>query len=453
MSDGALKSDLELRFEALRKQYDDRIAQANGKPLPPHVQKWYDRQFEEFRVSLKRQGITMILSSSTAADAIARITKAKEAADAKAVPVKREKAPKPAKAEVQEPPAKRKRPHRRERQKARREQLKTLPWDHPAREAVRKCSRKYRQKKAGNPNATGELVGRHPNPNATIMDALKSHEAATIDEYTAKKREREQVKWRNRMDRINADPKKRAAYLEKERNRNLMRNRSNQLKVPTARMLVAEAAVAAFLQSEDARMMHPRLIPAYIRDLQKDLTPQERRWANNRRKSEQDIKKRLAAKVADLRSKTVEEGWTERMLKEDPVLQRHFAAYIRRAMYAIAWYRTKHNIVTTEEEWDDIMNHKIWMLKLQVDADHNFLHRVEELRSEKNNRSAQKQYESIKADPDRWKEYLKRGSKAKQEPEAALTEEEQQRHAFHRWYEVYEKARLSVEMTEAKKLA
>lgn len=99
------------------------------------------------------------------------------------------------------------------------------------------------------------------------------------------------------------------------------------------------------------------------------------------------------------------------------------------------------------------MNHKIWMLKLQVDADHNFLHRVEELRAEKNNRSAQKQYESIKSDPERWKQYLQRGSKSKQEPEEALTEEEQQRQSFHRWYEIYEKARLSVEMTEAKKLA
>ena len=103
MAEHHAKTDLEVRFEMFKKQYHDRQAEAKrtGKPIPAHTQRWYDKQIEEYRTSLKRLGLIMTLSMPTVAEAVERIAAVKQKVDARA-PVSEEQKKKARQAKVRQ---------------------------------------------------------------------------------------------------------------------------------------------------------------------------------------------------------------------------------------------------------------------------------------------------------------------------------------------------------------
>ena len=104
MAEHHAKTDLEVRFEMFKKQYHDRQAEAKrtGKPIPAHTQRWYDKQIEEYRTSLKRLGLIMTLSMPTVAEAVERIAAVKQKVDARAPVVSPEQKKKERQAKVRQ---------------------------------------------------------------------------------------------------------------------------------------------------------------------------------------------------------------------------------------------------------------------------------------------------------------------------------------------------------------
>ena len=212
MAEHHAKTDLEVRFEMIKKQYHDRQAEAKrtGKPIPAHTQRWYDKQIEEYRTSLKRLGLIMTLSMPTVAEAVERIAAVKQKVDARAAVVSPEQKKKERQAKVRQY-TKGWRDRRVVTNEEREKQLEVRrEWD-------RNRRARERQKRAAARQAlreSGIKVEVHvPEP----LGAPKDIMAMRVEKKRAKQR-RKQAK---KMARINACPELREAYLEKERERSL----------------------------------------------------------------------------------------------------------------------------------------------------------------------------------------------------------------------------------------
>ena len=440
MAEHHAKTDLEVRFEMFKKQYHDRQAEAKrtGKPIPAHTQRWYDKQIEEYRTSLKRLGLIMTLSMPTVAEAVERIAAVKQKVDARA-PVSEEQKKKARQAKVRQY-TKGWRDRRVVTNEEREKQLEVRrEWD-------RNRRARERQKRAAARQAlreSGIKVEVHvPEPLGVPKDIMEMR--------VEKKRAKERRKTAKKMARINACPKLREAYLEKERARALRkRDRMRDPALVTASMLTTEAFIAEAIESGQIDAKEQKLCAHSIRMAQSHLTQEERKRLNHRRAEKRRQDKRNADRLASLTSKIVEPGWAERAIETDQELRGLFDDYIARSVNSTVWYKVTHNIPHTAEDVAAIKAQRTFLLLLNLNADHGFLHRLDKLRKESLRRSGEKQWALIKNNPERYEQYKRDAAEAYAKKQAkrikmgveAISDDIASQAVFDHWAAVYEVAR------------
>jgi len=438
MTDRMLKTNLEENFDRFRKQYAERQAEAarTGKPIPAHTQRWYDRQIEEYRVSLKRLGLIMTLQLPTVAEAIDRITAVKEVIDFKAAAVPTSKKEN-RRAAVKEYNA-RWREKMSVEEKEKRLQAK--------RDSTTVRRMKEREKRAAERQeliAKGLKVQVHiPSPAAASPDII----ALRLDKVRAKARRKNAKK----MARINACPELREAYLQRERERaKRKREERRDPSLITARILAAEAVIAEALESGELDANERKLCAHSIRTAQSHLSQEERERINHRRAEQRRQKKRVGERVAMLRAQAVEPGWAQRAIEEDAGLRVLYEAYLNRSVNSTVWYKLKHGIPHTQEDVAIIRAERSFLLLLQLDANHNFLHRIDELRKQSLRESGLKQRLIIRNTPHLHAEgnrkarerYRKKVGLRTGEALQEIAEETSSTAQLENWIAVYEQAR------------
>ena len=440
MAEHHAKTDLEVRFEMFKKQYHDRQAEAKrtGKPIPAHTQRWYDKQIEEYRTSLKRLGLIMTLSMPTVAEAVERIAAVKQKVDARA-PVSEEQKKKARQAKVRQY-TKGWRDRRVVTNEEREKQLEVRrEWD-------RNRRARERQKRAAARQAlreSGIKVEVHvPEPLGVPKDIMEMR--------VEKKRAKERRKTAKKMARINACPELREAYLKKERARALRkRDRMRDPALVTASMLTTEAFIAEAIESGQIDAKEQKLCAHSIRMAQSHLTQEERKRLNHRRAEKRRQDKRNADRLASLTAKIVEPGWAERAIETDQELRGLFDDYIARSVNSTVWYKVTHNIPHTAEDVAAIKAQRTFLLLLNLNADHGFLHRLDQLRKESLRRSGEKQWALIKNNPERYEQYKRDAAEAYAKKQAkrikmgveAISDDIASQAVFDHWAAVYEVAR------------
>jgi len=435
------KTDLEVRFEMFKKQYHDRQAEAKrtGKPIPAHTQRWYDKQIEEYRTSLKRLGLIMTLALPTVAEAVERIAAVKQKVDARAPVVSPEQKKKERQEKV------------RQYTKAWAER-RVLTGDQREKllEAARERDRKRRQKERERRAAARQTLREEgikvevhvPEPLAAPKDIM----AMRVEKKRAKQRRKRAKK----MARINACPELREAYLERERVRSLRyRSSKRDPSLVTAAMLKTEAFIADAIKSGQIDPKEQKLCAHSIRMAQSHLTQEERKRLNHKRAEQRRQEKRNADRIASLTAKIVEPGWAERAIETDQELRGLFDDYIARSVNSTVWYKVTHNIPHTAEDVAAIKAQRTFLLLLNLNADHNFLHRLDKLRKESLRRSGEKQWALIKNNPERYEQYKRDAAEAYAKKQAkrikmgveAISDEIASQAVFDHWAAVYEVAR------------
>ena len=447
MAEHHAKTDLEVRFEMFKKQYHDRQAEAKrtGKPIPAHTQRWYDKQIEEYRTSLKRLGLIMTLSMPTVAEAVERIAAVKQKVDARAPVVSPEQKKKERQAKVRQY-TKGWRDRRVVTNEEREKQLEVRrEWD-------RNRRARERQKRAAARQAlreSGIKVEVHvPEPLGVPKDIMEMR--------VEKKRAKERRKTAKKMARINACPELREAYLKKERARALRkRDRMRDPSLVTASMLTTEAFIAEAIESGQIDAKEQKLCAHSIRMAQSHLTQEERKRLNHRRAEKRRQDKRNADRLASLTSKIVEPGWAERAIETDQELRGLFDDYIARSVNSTVWYKVTHNIPHTAEDVAAIKAQRTFLLLLNLNADHGFLHRLDKLRKESLRRSGEKQWALIKNNPERYEQYKRDAAEAYAKKQAkrikmgveAISDDIASQAVFDHWAAVYEVARKNARKT------
>ena len=441
MAEHHAKTDLEVRFEMFKKQYHDRQAEAKrtGKPIPAHTQRWYDKQIEEYRTSLKRLGLIMTLSMPTVAEAVERIAAVKQKVDARAPVVSPEQKKKERQAKVRQY-TKGWRDRRVVTNEEREKQLEVRrEWD-------RNRRARERQKRAAARQAlreSGIKVEVHvPEPLGVPKDIM----AMRVE----KKRAKERRKTAKKMARINACPELREAYLKKERARALRkRDRMRDPSLVTASMLTTEAFIAEAIESGQIDANERKLCAHSIRTAQSHLSQAERERMNHRRAEQRRQKKRDGARIALLRSQAVEPGWAEKAIQTDPKLRALYDVYLNRSVNSTVWYKVKNGIPHTQQDVAIIRAQRSFLLLLQLDANHLFLHRIDELRKESLRLSGLKQRLIIKNTPHLHAEgnrkardaYRKKVGLRTGEALQEIAEETSSTAQLENWIAVYEHAR------------
>jgi hypothetical protein len=441
MAEHHAKTDLEVRFEMFKKQYHDRQAEAKrtGKPIPAHTQRWYDKQIEEYRTSLKRLGLIMTLSMPTVAEAVERIAAVKQKVDARAPVVSPEQKKKERQAKVRQY-TKGWRDRRVVTNEEREKQLEVRrEWDRNRRARERQKRAAARQTL----RESGIKVEVHvPEPLGAPKDIMEMR--------VEKKRAKERRKTAKKMARINACPKLREAYLEKERARALRkRDRMRDPLLVTASMLKTEAFIADAIESGEIDAKEQKLCAHSIRMAQSHLTQEERKRLNHRRAEKRRQDKRNADRLASLTSKIVEPGWAERAIETDQELRGLFDDYIARSVNSTVWYKVTHNIPHTADDVAAIKAQRTFLLLLNLNADHGFLHRLDQLRKESLRRSGEKQWALIKNNPERYEQYKRDAAEAYAKKQAkrikmgveAISDDIASQAVFDHWAAVYEVAR------------
>ena len=438
MAENHLKTDLEVRFDMFKKQYHDRQAEARrtGKPIPAHTQRWYDRQIEEYRVSLKRLGLIMTLAMPTVAEAIDRITAVKEEIDFKATVSPQ---------------------GRREKRK----------------EAVKEYNAKWRQRMSVEEKEKRLQARREYTNNARLQERMK-RAAARQEQLAAglqievhiparavvspdimsmrveKKRAKERRRGAKKKAKINACPELREAYQQRERERaKRKREERRDPSLITARILAAEAVIAEALESGELDAKERKLCAHSIRTAQSHLSQEERERMNQRRGEQRRQKKRIGERVAMLRAQAVEPGWAQRAIEEDADLRVLYEAYLNRSVNSTVWYKLKHGIPHTQQDVAIIRADRSFLLLLQLDANHNFLHRIDELRKESLRQSGLKQRLIIRNTPHLHAEHNRKCRERYQQKVGLRTGEALQEIAeetsstaqLENWIAVYEQAR------------
>jgi hypothetical protein len=386
----------------------------------------------------------MMLSMPTVAEAVERIAAVKQKVDARA-PVSEEQKKKARQAKVRQY-TKGWRDRRVVTNEEREKQLEVRrEWD-------RKRRQKERERRAAARQAlreSGVKVEVHvPEPLPAVKDSI----AVRIE----KKRAKERRKTAKKMARINACPELREAYLQKER----IRAKSKRVgrrdpALVTAAMLSTEAFIADAIKSGQIDPKEQKLCAHSIRMAQSHLTQEERRRMNHKRAEQRRQDKRNAQRIASLTAKIVEPGWAERAIETDQELRGLFDDYIARSVNSTVWYKVTHNIPHTAEDVAAIKAQRTFLLLLNLNADHGFLHRLDELRKESLRRSGQKQWALIKNNPERYEQYKRDAAEAYAKKQAkrikmgveAISDEIASQAVFDHWAAVYEVARKNARKT------
>jgi hypothetical protein len=432
------KTDLEVRFDMFKKQYHDRQAEAKrtGKPIPAHTQVWYDRQIAEYRTSLKRLGLIMTLAMPTVAEAIDRIAAVKQEIDFKAavVPQSRKQKRKEAVAEYN---AKWRQRMTVEEKEKRLQERRESTNNARLQERVKRATERQEQLAAGL-----KIEVRIPARAAVSPDII----ALRLEKVRAKERRRSARK----KAKIDASPELREAYLQRERDRaKRKREERRDPSLATARILAAEAVIAEAIESGELDANERKLCFHSIRTAQSHLSQAERQRMNHRRGEQRRQQKRDGARIALLRSQAVEPGWAERAIEEDADLRALYDVYLKRSVNSTVWYKLKHGIPHTQQDVAIIRAQRSFLLLLQLDANHLFLHRIDELRKESLRQSGLKQRLIIKNTPHLHAEGNRKAREAYQKKVGLRTGEALQEIAeetsstaqLENWIAVYEHAR------------
>lgn len=438
MTDRILKTDLEENFERFRKQYADRQAEAKrtGKPIPAHTQRWYDKQAEEYRVSLRRLGLIMTLNLPTVAEAVDRITAVKEEIDFKAAvsPQGRKEKRKEA---VKEYNAKWRQRMSVEEKEKRLQERREYTNNARLQERVKRAAARQEQL------AAGLQIEVHIPARAVVSPDIMSMRVE-------KKRAKERRRGAKKKAKINACPELREAYLQRERDRaKRKREERRDPSLITARILAAEAVIAEALESGELDEKERKLCAQSIRTAQSHLSQEERERMNQRRGEQRRQKKRIGERVAMLRAQAVETGWAQRAIEQDAGLRVLYEAYLNRSVNSTVWYKVKHGIPHTQQDVAIIRAERSFLLLLQLDANHNFLHRIDELRKESLRQSGLKQRLIIRNTPHLHAEGNRKARERYQQKVGLRTGEALQEIAeetsstaqLENWIAVYEQAR------------
>ena len=217
----------------------------------------------------------------------------------------------------------------------------------------------------------------------------------------------------------------------------------------TAAMLKTEAFIADAIESGEIDAKEQKLCAHSIRMAQSHLTQEERKRLNHRRAEKRRQDKRNADRLASLTAKIVEPGWAERAIETDQKLRGLFDDYIARSVNSTVWYKVTHNIPHTADDVAAIKAQRTFLLLLNLNADHGFLHRLDKLRKESLRRSGEKQWALIKNNPERYEQYKRDAAEAYAKKQAkrikmgveAISDDIASQAVFDHWAAVYEVAR------------
>ena len=227
------------------------------------------------------------------------------------------------------------------------------------------------------------------------------------------------------------------------------RDRMRDPALVTAAMLTTEAFIADAIESGEIDAKEQKLCAHSIRMAQSHLTQEERKRLNHRRAEKRRQDKRNADRLASLTSKIVEPGWAERAIETDQELRGLFDDYIARSVNSTVWYKVTHNIPHTADDVAAIKAQRTFLLLLNLNADHGFLHRLDQLRKESLRRSGEKQWALIKNNPERYEQYKRDAAEAYAKKQAkrikmgveAISDDIASQAVFDHWAAVYEVAR------------
>ena len=448
MTDRMLKTDVEIAFDKFQKQYADRKAEAarTGKPIPAHTLRWYEKQLEEHRASLKRLGLVIPLPVSVLIEVGAVkpvIQQAVELEDDSVPPSLREAKKKKLREAVAVYNAR----YREKLTEAQREQQRLV-----RREFQRKQRQAEREKRAAERahlRAAGVTLEVHiPSPKAKSFDQVMKR--------LERKRADERRRSAKKKAKINSCPELREKYLQKERERaRRKRDLKRDPSLATARLIAAEAVIAEAIESGEIDAKERKLCLHSIRLAQSHLSQEERQRLNARRAEQARQWRRDELRIRTLRAMAEEIGWAEKELQVNPVLRGLFDAYISRSVNSTIWYKKQHRISYTARDIEVVKEQRTFLLLLNLDADHQFLYRIDELRKESLRRSGQKQWALIKNNPERYEqykrdaadEYAKKQAKRIKMGVEAISDEIASQAVFDHWAAVYEVARKNARKT------
>lgn len=171
------------------------------------------------------------------------------------------------------------------------------------------------------------------------------------------------------------------------RNRDRKRREEENLvaSLPTAKELVDEARLALIVERVNRRKAKRR----------------EREALRVPRRREERRQKRLA----DLRAKAEQPGQAAQRLANDPQLAKWWKQYLDHRVKNSIRYHTRKGIDLPENliafRWKEAET----LLLARLDAEPDFLHKWAEKRAEIDRKSAERFYERLREDPERWAEY------------------------------------------------
>ena len=442
MTDRILKTDVEIAFDKFQRQYADRKAEAarTGKPIPAHTLRWYEKQLEEHRASLKRLGLLIPLPVSVLIEVGAVkpvIQQAVELEDDSVPPSLREAKKKKLREAVAVYNAR----YREKLTEAQREQQRLV-----RREFQRKQRQAEREKRAAERahlRAAGVTLEVHiPSPEAKSFDQVMKR--------LERKRADERRRSAKKKAKINSCPELRERYLQKERDRaRRKRDLKRDPSLATARIIAAEAVIAEAIESGEIDAKERKLCLHSIRLAQSHLSQEERKRLNARRAEQARQWRRDELRIRTLRAKAEEIGWAEKELQVNPVLRDLFDAYISRSVNSTIWYKKQHRISYTARDIEVVKEQRTFLLLLNLDADHEFLYRIDELRKQSLRESGKKQWALIKNNPERYEQYKRDAAEAYAKKQAkrikmgveAISDEIASQAVFDHWAAVYEVAR------------
>jgi hypothetical protein len=442
MTDRMVKTDVEIAFDKFQKQYADRKAEAarTGKPIPAHTLRWYEKQLEEHRASLKRLGLIIPLPVSVLIEvgAVKPVIQQAVELEDDSVPTSLREAKKK---KLREAVAVYNARYREKLTEAQREQQRLV-----RREFQRKQRQAEREKRAAE-RAQLRAAG------VTLEVHIPSPEAKSLDQVTKRlerKRADERRRSAKKKAKINSCPELRERYLQKERDRaRRKRDLKRDPSLATARIIAAEAVIAEAIESGEIDAKERKLCLHSIRLAQSHLSQEERRRLNARRAEQARQWRRDELRIRTLRAKAEEIGWAEKELQVNPVLRGLFDAYISRSVNSTIWYKKQHRISYTARDIEVVKEQRTFLLLLNLDADHEFLYRIDEMRKQSLRESGKKQWLKIKSNPELYakvkleakEQYAKKKLLERESGLKVVFEEMSAESEFENWLELYRAAR------------
>jgi len=391
MTEALPLTDTELRLKEIEAKWKTRREEAErtGKPVPPHIVRWYEKQIAEARAAMQRVLSSLLPKEDLQAHIIARITAVKHQQDAKlaASEGKAKKAepaaPKPAKPEVKTAEQRR----------------------------IEKNAR--RRKKYAEDDQYAERSASRSRIRDAEIRRRKQEDPVFREQHLQKERE-----YRRRyLEKLQTDAAHRQKVLETRELQMNLKLAFHQLYsaheeallrikngVPSAKDLVAEAAVAEAIESgtmsEEEQAVHLQHIRATA-----SVVDEKNKLTKNQKTAIRRTERRRAQKERELLDQTVEVGWAKKAIERDPELRQMFEETVEASVRA-SICNFELGGLTMSDEVKAMKREEFtqkWLMRL--DANHNLLHERRAHRNASTLRSQKKKWDELRADPERYAAY------------------------------------------------